>query len=142
MSILQMLEALIDQPIPPQAPPVLVWINGTFKKIEEGAAEMHIIVRKDMTNPLGLLHGGVQSMILDELIGMTVAAMDKPYPAVSINLSIDFIGKAKEGDTIVARAQVIRKGRQIIQMRGEISLLDGNLVATATSNMLNLLPKQ
>ena len=139
MSILQMLEALIDKPIPPQAPPVLVWINGTLKKIEEGASEMHILVRKDMTNPLGLLH--VQSMILDEVIGMTVAAMEKPYPAVSINLSVDFIGKAKEGDTIVAKANVIRKGRQIIQMRGEITLLDGTLVAIATSNMLNLLPK-
>lgn len=141
MSVLQMLQALIDQPVPPQAPPVLVWIDGRLKKVEEGAAEMHILVRKDMTNPLGLLHGGVQSMILDEVIGLTVAAMEKPYPSVSINLHVDFIGKAKEGDTIVARASAIRKGRQIIQMRGEIALLDGTLVATATSNMLNLLPK-
>jgi uncharacterized protein (TIGR00369 family) len=141
MSILQMLQALIDKPIPPQAPPVLTWINGTLKKVEEGFAEMHIVVRKDMTNPLGLLHGGVQALILDEIIGMTVAAMEKPYPSVSINLSVDFIGKAKEGDTIVARASAIRKGRQIIQMRGEIALLDGTLVAIATSNMLNLLPK-
>jgi uncharacterized protein (TIGR00369 family) len=141
LAILQMLQSLIDKPFPEQAPPVLRWIGGVLKKIEEGHAEMHIVVRPEMLNPLGLLHGGVQSMILDEIIGMTVAAMDKPFPAVSINLNVDFIGKAKEGDTIVAVATTVRKGRQVIQMEGEIRLLDGTLVSKATSNMLNLLPK-
>ncbi|MCU0438567.1 MAG: PaaI family thioesterase [Raineya sp.] len=141
LAILQTLQSLIDKPFPEQAPPVPRWIGGILKKIEEGFAEMHITVRPEMLNPLGLLHGGVQSMILDEIIGMTVAAMDKPYPAVSISLNMEFIGKAKEGDTIVAIAKSVRKGRQIIQMEGEIRLLDGSLVSKATSNMLNLLPK-
>ncbi|MCS6795499.1 MAG: PaaI family thioesterase, partial [Raineya sp.] len=81
------------------------------------------------------------ALILDEVIGMTVAALEKPYPSVSINLVVDFIGKAQKGDTIVAKANVIRKGRQIIQMKGEILHLDGTLISQATSNMLNLLPK-
>jgi uncharacterized protein (TIGR00369 family) len=141
LAILQTLQSFIDQPFPEQAPPVPKWIGGILKKIEEGFAEMHIVVRPEMLNPLGMLHGGVQSMILDEVIGMTVAAMDKPYPAVSINLNVEFIGKAKGGDTIVAIAKSVRKGRQVIQMEGEIRLLDGTLVSKATSNMLNLLPK-
>lgn len=139
--ILQTLQSFINQPIPDFAPPVLKWLNGTLKHIEEGSAEMHIFVREDMCNPLGLLHGGVQALILDEVIGMTVAAMEKPYPSVSINLAVDFIGKAQKGDTIVAKASAIRKGRQIIQMKGEILHLNGLLIAQATSNMLNLLPK-
>jgi len=141
LAILQTLQAIVDKPFPEQAPPIPKWIDGILKKIEEGFSEMHIVVRPDMLNPLGLLHGGVQSMIMDELIGMTVAAMDKPFPAVSINLQIDFIGKAKEGDTLVATAKSVRKGRQIIQMEGEIRLIDGTLVSKANSNMLNLLPK-
>lgn len=140
-SILEMLRNLVDQPVPDFAPPVLKWINGILKHIEEGKAEMHILVRQDMCNPMGLLHGGVQALILDEIIGMTVAAIEKPYPSVSINLSIDFIGKAQQGDTIVAKAYLLRKGRQIIQMQGEICHLDGSLIAKASSNMLNLLPK-
>lgn len=130
---------MIDKPIPPHAPPVLYWLGAVLKNAEQGHTEMHIMVRSDMANPLGLLHGGVQAMILDEIMGMTVAALDKETASVSINLSVDFIGKAKVGDTIVAKAQVVRNGRQIVQMEGFLSDINGNLIAKGTCNLLNLL---
>ncbi|TAF65196.1 MAG: PaaI family thioesterase [Cytophagales bacterium] len=119
-----------------QAPPFTQWLNGTLQKVEMGSFTMEFVVRKEMTNPLGLLHGGVQAAILDDMIGMTVAALPKDTPAVSINLSVDFIGKAVEGEKIIATSQVVRQGRQVIYILGEIVSAEGKLIAKATSNML------
>lgn len=141
LQILEMLKSFVGKDIPAQAPPVMRWLNPTFLKVEEGYSEVELEVRSDMLNPLGILHGGVQSMILDEIMGMTVAALDKPYPAVSINLYVDFLGKAKEKDRIIVTASILKKGRQVIQVLGEIKLADGTLIAKANANLLNLIPK-
>jgi acyl-coenzyme A thioesterase 13 len=138
---LELFQSLIDQPLPETIPAFTKWLNGRLKKAENGSFQMEFIVREEMTNGLGLLHGGVQSAMLDEIIGMMVTALDKEAPAVSVNLSVDFISKAKAGDTIVAKSEVIRQGRQIIQIKGELSHTNGTLISIATSNMLVLQKK-
>ncbi len=120
------------------APPFTQWLEPVLKSVAPGQFELEITVRKEMTNPLGLLHGGVQAAILDEVIGMTVASLDKPLPAVSVNLNVDFLGKARVEDVIVAKSNVVRQGRQIINMTGELFNQEGKLIARAMSNMLQI----
>lgn len=124
------------------APPFTQWLRPTIRKVEMGSFEWEFTVRKEMTNPLKLLHGGVQAAILDDVIGATVAALDKPNPAVSLNLTIDFLGKAYEGEVILAKSNVIRQGKQVIYIQGEIVNSEGKLIAKATSNMLQITPKK
>jgi uncharacterized protein (TIGR00369 family) len=139
--IYKMFESQVGNVLDQGAPPFTQWLKPTLLKVSPTSFEMEITVRKEMTNPLGLLHGGVQAAILDEIIGMTVAGLDKPSPAVSINLAVDFIGKAKFNDKIVARSQVVRQGRQIINVTGELHSADGKLIAKAMSNMLQISKK-
>jgi len=135
--ILKFFKSIIGQTMPVQAPPFTRWLNGVIHSAENGNFRIEFEVRKEMTNPLGLLHGGVQAAILDDVIGMTVAALDKPNPAVSINLN--FLGKAYEGDKVMAVSNVVRKGKQIIYITGElIHPEDKKIIAKCTSNMLQI----
>ncbi|HAS47630.1 MAG TPA: PaaI family thioesterase [Microscillaceae bacterium] len=134
----KLFESQVGKPMKENAPPFTQWLEPTLKSVTPGQFELEITVRKEMTNPLGLLHGGVQAAILDEVIGMTVASLDKPLPAVSVNLNVDFLGKARVGDIIVAKSNVVRQGRQIINMTGELYNQEGKLIARAMSNMLQI----
>jgi len=132
---------MVGKEMPEQAPPVTKWLNFVLRKVEQGHVIATMEVRPDMANPLGLLHGGVQATLLDEIIGMTVSALEKDKPSVSVNLNIDFLGKARVGETIEVEAWVVRQGRQLIHVVGEIRNAEGKLIAKASSNMLNIEPK-
>lgn len=138
----KMFESQVGNVLDQGAPPFTQWLKPKLLSVAPHSFEMEITVRKEMTNPLGLLHGGVQAAMLDEVIGMTVAALDKPNPAVSINLAVDFLGKAKLGDQVVVRSEVVRQGRQIINVTGELRHTDGKLIAKAMSNMLQIVHSQ
>ena len=139
--ILAFFKEYIDKPLPAHAPPFTLWLNGTLKKAEFGNIEIEFLVRKEMTNPLGLLHGGISASILDDIMGMTVASLPKDNPAVSVNLNINFLGKAYENEMIYARSQLVRQGGQIIAMEGEILDKNGKIIATATSSLLVIAKK-
>lgn len=136
--ILSLFQSFLDKPLPEQAPPFSYWLSGILRKAENGNFLMEFVVRQEMTNPLGLLHGGVQAAMLDDVIGMMVSALDKPNPAVSVNLTVDFLGKAKTGDTVWVESNLVRQGRQIIYIVGEIRNGEGKPIARATSNMLQI----
>ena len=51
------------------------WLNGTLIAVEEGELTVEVIVREDMCNPGGILHGGVATGMMDDLIGMTTFSM-------------------------------------------------------------------
>lgn len=137
-ALYKMFESQVGKPMKENAPPFTAWLEPTLLSVKPGSFEMEITVRKEMTNPLGLLHGGIQAAILDEIIGMTVASLDKPLPAVSVNLNVDFLGKARLGDKITAKSNLVRQGRQIINMTGELYNQEGKLIARAMSNMLQI----
>lgn len=137
-AIYKMFESQVGKVLDKNAPPFTQWLQPTLLAVNPGSFEIEVTIRHEMTNPLGLLHGGVQAAILDEIIGMTVASLDKPLPAVSVNLAVDFIGKAKKGETIIARSNVVRQGRQIINITGELHNKEGKLIARAMSNMLQI----
>src|SRR5262245_24560851 len=71
------------------------WLDGRLLEIREDGFDVEFQVREEMTNPLGLLHGGVQAAILDEVIGLTAYATNPEARYLSINLTIDFLGSAR-----------------------------------------------
>ncbi|MEW6737401.1 MAG: PaaI family thioesterase [Acidobacteriota bacterium] len=134
---LKFFTTFIGKPFPEHTPRVTSWLNGIIRAVELGSFTVEYIVREDMTNPLGILHGGISALIIDDLIGMTVYALGRETIFVSINLTVDFLGKARLGDKIIARSRVVRQGNQIINIECEILNAQGNLIARGTSNMLS-----
>ena len=116
--------------------PVGRWLNGRLTDIREGSMEVEFTVREDMTNPMGVLHGGIASTILDEVVGTMVYALGRDFAYVSVNLNCDFLNAARVGETIFASGNVIRAGKNIVHVEGSIVSAEGVIIAKCTSNLL------
>lgn len=116
--------------------PVGRWLNGKLMAISEGSMEVEFIVRDDMTNPMRVLHGGIASTILDDVVGTMVYALGRDFAYTTVNLNCDFLHAARIGDVIVGKANVIRAGKNIIHVEGVITSTDGKIVAKCTSNLI------
>lgn len=116
--------------------PFAHWLDGILEEVEFGQLSIRFTVRPDMTNPHSMLHGGVISGMLDDVIGTTVATLDKDRPFVSINLSVDFVQGARVSDEVIAKAKVIRNGRTAVYVQAELYNQSAKLLAVATSNLV------
>ncbi|MCU0394209.1 MAG: PaaI family thioesterase [Thermoflexibacter sp.] len=77
------------------------------------------------------------SAILDDIIGMTVAALGLPNLYVSINLNIDFLSPARTGERVIAKSFITRAGKTIVNATAEIYNEKEQLLSRATSNLAN-----
>jgi acyl-coenzyme A thioesterase 13 len=115
------------------------WLKPTLIDAERGSLHCSYIVRKEMTNPYGILHGGITAGIIDDLIGATVYILGLNARYTTVNNSIDYFAPANEGDEITAKTSVVKQGRTIINLQCEIFLPAKNrLIAKGYSNMLNI----
>jgi acyl-coenzyme A thioesterase 13 len=115
------------------------WLKPIIMEAEYGSLKCEFIVRKDMTNPMGMLHGGVSAGIIDDIIGATIFSMDLSHSFTTINNYIDYFSPAMEGDTIEAHSSVVKLGRQIINLQCEIWLPHKKrLIAKGYSNMIRI----
>ena len=112
------------------------WLNGTLIAAEEGELTMEVIVRKDMCNPGGILHGGVATGMMDDLIGMTTFSMGTQAFYASINLSVDFLFAAKPDEKLTVKSKIVRMGKKIAHAEGEIKNEAGQIVAKCTTNLV------
>lgn len=112
------------------------WLNGTLRVVEPEKMVADYFIRDDMVNPVGVLHGGAASAILDDLCGMLVFALGREYGYTSVNLAMDFLNPARQGETLSAEARLIRAGRNIIHVEGCISNAEGKLIAKCSTNLV------
>lgn len=112
------------------------WLNGTLREVEPDRMVADYLIRDDMANPVGVLHGGAASAILDDLCGMLVFALGREYGYTSVNLNMDFLNPARQGETITAEARVTRAGRNIIHLEGRITSSEGKLIAKCSTNLV------
>lgn len=112
------------------------WLEFTLNSIDKGAASFSLIVKEEMTNPYGNIHGGMMSLVIDEAIGWAVVSLDTDNFYTSLNLNVDFLYAIKKGDKLTAKSTVIREGKKIIHV--ECQVFDDNkvLLAKATSNLI------
>ncbi len=126
----------IDRKPDDAAPPFTRWLDGRLKECSAGRMAMEVLCRPEMGNPAGLLHGGVQAAIMDELIGMTILTLGEKGFALSIDLHVNFLGKVEIGQKIIARAEIVRSGKRISHAVCEIRDTAGRLVSLGSANLL------
>ncbi len=112
------------------------WLGGTLLEIEAGKIRVCYTVRKEMCNPAKILHGGVASLMIDDVIGMANYATGTEYLMTSINLNVDFLASAQVGEYLEVTARLIRSGSNINHWEAIIAKESGKIVAKATSNMI------
>lgn len=136
---LHAMQKSIDKDFSDSPSPFMHWLKPVIRSAEYGALKFEYIIRKEMTNPMGVLHGGVTAGIIDDIIGATVFTMNLSRPYTTINNCIDYFSPAREGDIIQAHTLVIKRGEQIINLQCEVWLPSKNrLLARGYSNMIRL----
>lgn len=117
--------------------PLMKWLNPTLLSAEAGALEFSYIVREEMTNPMGIIHGGTTAAIIDDAIGATVFSLGVSNVYTTVSLSVDYFSRAQVGDTIIAKTKIIKKGRQIINAECEVWNVDKTrMIAKGHSNLI------
>jgi acyl-coenzyme A thioesterase 13 len=112
------------------------WLNGTLTEVEEGSLTMEFIVRTDMCNPGGIMHGGVAIGMMDDIIGMTTFSMGNQVFYSTVNLNTDFLYSAKPDEKLTAKSKIVRVGKKIAHAEGEIRNEAGQIIAKCTTNLV------
>jgi acyl-coenzyme A thioesterase 13 len=89
-----------------------LWLKPVVISVERGKLCFQYSVRKEMTNPIGTLHGGVTAAIIDDIIGATMYSLGEPFFNTTINNVIDYYSAARENDILVAETTLIKNGAQ------------------------------
>jgi len=135
-AVIRFLQSRIGKKPASFMPPVTRWLDGTLKEVKKGSITAEFVVRPEMVNPVGFMHGGLQNAIIDDVIGMTAATLGKGPFCLSVNLYVDYLGKASVGDLITARSTILRKGKQMLNVQCELLDVNGGIIARGISNLV------
>ena len=134
--ILTYLKQHINKPITKSMSPSALWLKGFLVNVEEGFAEISYMVRKEMTNPLGTIQGGVMAALIDDTMGMAFFTLSQENLFTTTNLNVNYLYGAKEGEQVIVRAQVVRIGKKIANIECKVKNEEGDIICTATSNLV------
>jgi uncharacterized protein (TIGR00369 family) len=115
--------------------PVSSWLDGTLISASMGTITVEFEVREDQCNHAGILHGGIISTMLDEIMGMTLITVEIQHLYVTINLTVDFLFGAKPGEKIKVVSEVFRVGKKIANVEAKMYNAEGKILAKGTSNL-------
>lgn len=111
------------------------WLGGTLLAIYDDGMEWAFDVRPEMTNPAGVLHGGIAVTMLDDIVGISVMALQGAYHA-SVNLTADFLAPARAGERLIARSRLVRRGKRLVNAEATLQNEQGEWVARITTNLI------
>lgn len=111
------------------------WLNGKLIETSAGSLTIEFVVREELTNPAGIMHGGAIAGLIDEVIGMTTFSLGKTGFYVAVNLNIDFLRPGKLGEKLRVLSEVIRDGRTMAHAECKVYNGEGKLIAKAASNL-------
>lgn len=134
------IQSLIGNEFPSRTP-FGKWLKGRVIDAKDNELTLEFIVRDDMTNPIGLLHGGIISAIIGEMAGFSVYSTLSTGPCkefVMINSNTDFLSPAKTGDKITAKANIIREGKIAVMVETSLYRKGSMLMAKGTTNIIKL----
>lgn len=112
------------------------WLKFTLEHIEKGKATLSMMVRKEMTNPYGHIHGGMMSLVIDEAIGWGVVSLDTELHYTSLTLNVDFLYAIRDGEKLRAKSEVLRVGKKIINVECHVYDMNDRILARANSNLI------
>lgn len=138
---LETLKSWIGKDASASISPLMRWLNPTLLKVEEGELEFSYVIREEMTNPMGILHGGTTAAIIDDAVGAAVWSLGKPQLYTTVNLAVDYFASAKVGETIIAKTGITKNGNQIINTACELWNADrSRMIAKGHSNLIKIDP--
>jgi uncharacterized protein (TIGR00369 family) len=89
-------------------------------------------VERRHLNINGVVHGGVYATILDTAMGgAVVSLLGEGETTATTSLYVEFLRAAREGETLTARGEVLRRGHHIAFAEGNLFGSDGRRFSQA-----------
>jgi len=114
-------------------------VGLVFDKVTVDEVIAHVPVTPQLTQPYGLVHGGVYATIVETLAssGAALSAMARGQTTVGLENSTSFLRAMRSG-TLIGTARPLHRGRTTQVWEVAITGDDGKLAATGRVRMLCL----
>ena len=121
---------------------VMSLIGASLTGVEPGIVEITLPYRSDLTQQHGYVHAGIITTIADSACGYAAYTLMPPNSDV---LAVEFkvnLMRPAQGESFVARAEVLKSGRTLSVVRADVHALTGDdqreLVAIMQGTMMRL----
>ncbi len=120
------------------AAPISRTIGMTGVAVKEGEVTFGIEPQEFHNNPLGTMHGGIFSTILDSACGCALhTTLAKGQGFTSLTLEVKFLRAAnKDTGPLTCTGRVVSRGRTVATTEAVLQDARGRLYATATSTCM------
>lgn len=136
MSGLEYLEAMRDGHIAP--PPIMHTLDFSGFRVEKGSVSFVMNPEEFQYNPIGTVHGGVISTILDSAMGCTLhSVLPKGSGYTTLELKVNFLkAVTTKSGTMTATGKLIHAGKSTALVEASLTDADGNVYAHGVSTCL------
>jgi 1,4-dihydroxy-2-naphthoyl-CoA hydrolase len=119
--------------------PFVRWLGIRFLTADLERVTAEMLVRDDLSNGAGVLHGGAL-MALADTLGACATSLNLPEGAgtTTIESKTNFLAPALTGTTVIGECLALHRGRRTMVWQTRITAAEGRLVAVVTQTQLVL----
>ena len=124
------------------APPIMVHSNIRMKAFSDGRAVFTGLPAKEFLNPLGTVHGGWISTLIDTALSCTVHTTLKPgefYTTTSLTVNMVRPLLPTSGE-VVCEGRIVHRGSRLATSEGDLRDGNGKLIAHGTVSCMIMKP--
>ena len=85
------------------------WMGVELLDVKEGYSKIKMIIRKEMVNGFGIVHGGIPFSLADSAFAF--ACNNRNNLSVALDVTITFTKAVNVGDVLTAEAKEVHNGR-------------------------------
>lgn len=85
------------------------WMRVEILEVKEGYSKIKMMIRKEMVNGFGIVHGGLPFSLADSAFAF--ACNNRNNLSVALDVTITFTKPVNVGDTLIAEAKEVHNGR-------------------------------
>lgn len=112
------------------APGFIPYVGIELVEASLGYCKGELIVKDELKNPYGMVHGGCIFTLADTIGGSAALTHDKPI--VTVDSNIHYLSPAVNTTKLIAEAREIKYGSKIAVYEVNITNDNGDLIATST----------
>ena len=117
--------------------PLTRWLGITFLQMVPERVTAELLVRAELCNNAGILHGGMLMAFADTLgaCGTSLNLSDGAH-TTTIESKTNFLAPAPVGTKVIGESLPLHRGRRTMVWQTRITTEDGGLVAVVTQTQL------
>ncbi|MGF6768244.1 uncharacterized protein (TIGR00369 family) [Paraburkholderia sp. GAS199] len=114
-------------------------VGPLWSRTHDDMLSFGVLMGEQHLNPAGVVHGGMLTTLLDQVLSTAAWQVNGRLPCVTIQFDSQFLSAVKAGDFVEARAEIIKTTRELVFTRGELLVLNSR-VATGSAVLKVLRP--